>query len=390
MPENLQPPSYLDPESGEAFPLSEPRWCSPGGRPLMISALPGIGRDEIETGRRSLWRYAASLPLPVAAPISLGEGFTPLVERDIGGLRALCKLEWVSPSGSFKDRGVSVMLSVLRQQGITAVLEDSSGNGGAAVATYAAAGGLRAKILVPAATQPGKTVQMRAHGAEVELIEGPREAAADEAIRQSSQLFYASHNWQAFFLQGTKTLAYELWEDLGFRAPDNVIMPMGAGSNVLGCDIGFSELVRSRQIAKLPRLFGVQPGRCAPIHASFQNGREEPVPVEIGPTLAEGTAIAKPVRLREVVQALRRSGGGTVALSEDAIEQALWQSAKSGLYIEPTSAGVIAAFQKLRASGIVSPNETTVLVLTGSGLKATARIAELLKSSAPARALTGS
>lgn len=380
MPRDLQPPVYLDPESGEAFPLSEPRWCSPDGRPLMISALPGIARDEIDTTRRSLWRYAASLPLPVEAPISLGEGLTPLIEREIAGVRALCKLEWVSPSGSFKDRGVSVMLSVLRQQGITAVLEDSSGNGGAAVATYAAAGGMRAKILVPASTQPGKTVQMRAHGAEVELIDGPREAAADEAIRQSSEIFYASHNWQPFFLQGTKTLAYELWEDLGFQAPDNIIMPMGAGSNVLGCDIGFSELLRAGQIAKLPRLFGVQPSRCAPIHASFQTGSEEPVPVETGPTLAEGTSIAQPVRLREVLRALRRSGGGTVALGEDIIEQALWQSASLGLYAEPTSAGVVAAFRHLRAGGTVSPKETTVLVLTGSGLKATARIADLLES----------
>lgn len=380
MPRDLQPPSYLDPESGEAFPLPEPRWCSPDGRPLMISALPGIGRDEIDTTRRSLWRYAASLPLPVATPISLGEGLTPLIEREIDGLRVLCKLEWVSPSGSFKDRGVSVMLSVLRQQGIAAVLEDSSGNGGAAVATYAAAGGMSAKILVPASTQPGKTVQMRAHGAEVELIDGPREAAANEAIRQSSEIFYASHNWQPFFLQGTKTLAYELWEDLGFQAPDNIIMPMGAGSNVLGCDIGFSELLRAGQIAKLPRLFGVQPRRCAPIHAIFQSGSEEPVPVETGPTLAEGTAIAQPVRLREVLRALRRSGGGTVALGEDIIEQALWQSASLGLYAEPTSAGVLAAFRHLRAGGAVSPKETTVLVLTGSGLKATARIAELLES----------
>lgn len=118
---------------------------------------------------------------------------------------------------------VSVMLSVLRQQGVTAVLtavlEDSSCNGGAAVATYAAAGGMRAKILVPASTQPGKTVQMRAHCAKVELIDGPRQATADEAIRQSDQLFYASYNWQAFFLEGTKTLAYELWEDLASALP---------------------------------------------------------------------------------------------------------------------------------------------------------------------------
>ncbi|KRE11579.1 pyridoxal-5'-phosphate-dependent protein subunit beta [Bosea sp. Root483D1] len=379
MQHDRRTPAYLDPESGEAFSIAEPRWRSPAGRALMITPLPGMARDEIDTSRRSLWRYGASLALPVDAPITLGEGLTPLVERDLGGLRVLCKLEWVSPSGSFKDRGVSVMLSVLRQQGVMAVLEDSSGNGGAAVATYAAAGGMRAKILVPASTQPGKTVQMRAHGAEVELVEGPRQATADEAIRQSHRLFYASHNWQAFFLEGTKTLAYELWEDLGFRAPNNVIMPMGAGSNVLGCDIGFGELLRAGQITKLPRLFGVQPARCAPIHASFQAGSERAVAIETGPTIAEGTAIAQPVRLREVLQALRRSRGGTVALSEEAIEQAVWQSAEAGLYVEPTSAGVIGAFRQLQANGDILPGETTILVLTGSGLKATSRISELME-----------
>jgi threonine synthase len=371
-------PAYLDMETGAHLPLDRPVWRSASGRPLMITPLPGIRRGEIDTGRRSLWRYHRSLPVTVADPISLGEGLTPLVERRIDGIEALCKLEWVMPTGSFKDRGASVMLSVLRQQGIDAVLEDSSGNGGAAIAGYAAAGGMRAKILVPASTQPGKTVQMRAYGAEVELVEGPRQATADEAVRQSDAIFYASHNWQAFFLQGTKTLAYELWEDLGFRAPDNVIIPMGAGSNVLGCDLGFGELLRAGEIDRLPRLFGVQPERCAPIHASFVAGVDTPVPVEVGPTIAEGTAIAQPVRLKEVLSAIRRSGGATVAVSEQAIEAGLWQLAKAGLYVEPTSASTIAALKHLHTTGAIRPGETTVLVLTGSGLKATQRVAQLM------------
>ena len=125
------------------------------------------------------------------------------------------------------------------------------GNGGAAIAAYAAAGGIKAKILVPATTQPGKTVQMRAYGAEVELIPGTRQDTADEAQRQAERMFYASHNWQAFFLQGTKTLAYELWEDLGFRAPDNVLIPTGAGSNVLGCDIASAN--EARRSPRQPR-----------------------------------------------------------------------------------------------------------------------------------------
>jgi threonine synthase len=198
------------------------------------------------------------------------------------------------------------------------------------------------------------------------------------AVRQSDRIFYASHNWQAFFLQGTKTLAYEMWEDLAFRAPDNVIIPMGAGSNVLGCDIGFGELMRAGEIDRLPRLFGVQPERCAPIHASFLAGVDVPVPVETGPTVAEGTAIAQPVRLREVIAALRRSGGATVAVSEQAIIQGVWQLARAGFYVEPTSASAVAALRQLHATGIVKPEEVTVVVLTGSGLKATQTVAELM------------
>lgn len=371
-------PAYVDPASGHRYPISEPRWRSDAGAPLMITALPGIGRDTINTGERSLWRYAAALPVAVPKPITMGEGCTPLVARKWRGAPALFKLEWFSPTGSFKDRGASVMLSILRSQGVTRVLEDSSGNGGAAIAAYSAAGGLAAKILVPASTSPDKTVQARAHGAEIELISGTRQDVSDAAVRQAATIVYAGHNWQPFFLQGTKTLAYELWEDLKFHAPDNVIIPTGAGSNVLGCDIGFSELRRRSEIARLPRLFAAQPENCAPLHASFVAGSDDLTPVEVRPTIAEGASIAIPVRAREVLAAVRRSGGATVAVSEAEIEAALFELARIGLYAEPTSALAAGAFTKLLETGVIHRMETTVIVLTGSGLKTTRRIGEFM------------
>ena len=270
------------------------------------------------------------------------------------------------------------MLSILRAQGVTKVLEDSSGNGGAAIAAYAAAGGLGAKILVPASTSTDKIVQMRAYGAEVELVPGTRQDVSDAAERQAATIVYAGHNWQPLFLQGTKTLAYELWEDLKFKRPDNVIIPTGAGSNIMGCDIGFSELLRCGEIASLPRLFAAQPENCAPLHASFMAGADDLTAVEVRPTIAEGASIAKPVRAREVLAALRRSSGGTMAVSEAEIEKALFELGRVGLYAEPTSALAAAAFTKLLEGGIVQPSETTVLVLTGSGLKTTRRIGELM------------
>ena len=371
-------PAYLDPRTGRTFPLSVPRWCGDDQAPLFLTPLPGLTRGQIDGAERSLWRYRAALPFQVDSPISMGEGMTPLITRSLHGARVHLKCDWMMPTGSFKDRGASVMLSLLRAQGITHVLEDSSGNGGAAVAGYAAAGGMRATIMAPSSTSPGKTVQMRAYGAEMRLIPGSRQDTADAAVRAADRIFYASHNWQPFFLQGTKTLAYELWEDLGFQAPDTIITPCGAGSNVLGCAIGFSELLRAGEIDRMPRIFAVQPAHCGPIAAAFLAGTDAEIPTLIAPTIAEGTAIAHPIRRPEVIAALRESRGGAVLVSEAAIESALFDLARMGIYVEPTSAQVVAGLERLLAAGTIGPEETTVLVMTGGGLKATTRISELM------------
>lgn len=367
-----QNPAYLDPVDGSRYPLELPRWRSDAGRPLLVTPGPGIGRADVDSNDRSLWRYRAALPVEVSRPITLGEGCTPLVEREWEGAAAHFKLEWFSPSGSFKDRGASVMLSMLRQQGIAHVLEDSSGNGGAAVAAYGAAGGLGVTVFAPASTSPAKLVQSRAYGAEVRLVEGPREASQQAAIAAAGDApgsaFYASHNWQPFFLEGTKTLAYELWEDLGFRAPDHVIVPVGAGSSLLGCAFGFRELLRAGQIDRLPRLHAAQPLNCSPVDAAFHGEVERAVL----PTVAEGTAIRHPLRLAQLLEALRETGGQTVAVTEDQILRAREELARAGMYAEPTSASAAAALTELRTRGAVRPGETVVVVLTGSGLKAVA------------------
>lgn len=371
--------SYVDPRNGQTYPLDLPRWCSDARTPLLVTPGAGISRDDIERQTRSLWRYRASLPVEIAAPITMGEGCTPLVQRSWGDLRPFFKLEWFNPTGSFKDRGTAVMLSFLRQIGVDAVLEDSSGNGGSSVAGFGAAGGIRVKVLAPASTSPAKIAQVRAYGAEVQLVEGPREESEAEAIRQSDRTFYASHNWHPFFLEGTKSLAYEIWEDLGFRAPDNIIMPVGAGSSLLGCAFGFRELLRAGQIAKLPRLFGAQPLNCSPIDASFQAGVDTPVARDVHRTIAEGTAIRQPLRLREIIGALRESGGSTVALTEQEIVTALGQLARQGLFAEPTCASAAAALDRLSSAGSIKAGETTVVIVTGTGLKAASTVADLVQ-----------
>jgi threonine synthase len=368
-----EPVRYLDPRSGRSWPLDPPRWCADDRAPLLVTDLPGFAAADVVRERRSIWRYAAALPF-CPEPVTLGEGCSPLLEAKLPAGMALLKCEWFMPSGSFKDRGASVMLSGLHAQGVAEVLEDSSGNGGAAVATYAAAAGMRATIFVPASTSPAKTVQARAAGAAIELIAGSRQDCADAALAASARLFYASHNWHPFFLHGTKTLAFELWEDLGHRAPDNVVIPCGAGSNVLGCWIGFSELLRGGAIARMPRLFAVQPAACGPIARAFLGLPEAPP----RPTIAEGTAIAQPIRLPECLDALRRSDGGAVLCEEEEIREAALSLARRGFYVEPTCAQAAAGFAQLRASGAIAERETTVLVLTGTGLKSTPRYAEWL------------
>jgi threonine synthase len=370
--------NYVDPSTGRTYPLATARWCGEDGHYLNLGPGQGLGRDDIDPGRDSVWRYAKALLVDAEDAVSMGEGWTPLVAGVWAGAPVLFKLEFLMPTGSFKDRGMTVMVSYLRSHGVDRVLEDSSGNAGASLSAYAAAGGLSCRILVPETASFPKIAQIAACGADVVTIPGTRQDVADEALRQSAKIFYASHNWQPMFVEGVKTLAYELWEQLAFNTPDNVVVPLGYGSNVLGCERGFDELVRRGEIDRRPRLFGVQAANCAPYHAAFRAGVEHLVPTTITPTIAEGIASAKPARVVEVLRAVRESGGAIVAVEEAEIVEALASLARKGFYVEPTAAAAAAGLSRLLASGAIRRTETTVLVLTGSGLKASAAIGELL------------
>ena len=371
--------SYVDPSTGRSYPLTEARWRADNGHYLNLAPAPGLRRADIETSRRSVWRYAAALRVDIEHAISLGEGGTPLVGGRWDGVPVLYKLEFMMPTGSFKDRGMTVMVSYLWSRGVERVLEDSSGNAGASLSAYAAAAGLACRILVPETASYPKIAQIAAAGADVVTIKGSRQDVAEAALRQSGEIFYASHNWQPFFVEGIKTLAYELWEQLGFAAPDNLVVPLGYGSNVLGAERGFEELRRNGEIARGPRLFGVQAARCAPYEAAFRAGGDSLVPTAIAPTIAEGIATARPTRVAEVLHAVRESGGAIVAVEEAEIVEALRGLARRGLYVEPTSAVAAAGLTRLLAGGAIRSHETTVMVLTGTGLKASAAIGELLK-----------
>jgi threonine synthase len=369
---------YVDPSTGETYPLTEARWRADNGHYLNLAPAEGLRRKDIDASCHSVWRYARALLVEAEHAVSLGEGWTPLVDGHWDGAPVRFKLEFMMPTGSFKDRGMTVMVSYLKSRGVDRVLEDSSGNAGASLSAYAAAAGLTCRILVPETASYPKIAQIAACGADVVTIAGSRQDVAEAALRQSAEMFYASHNWQPFFLEGTKTLAYELWEQSGFQAPDNLVVPLGYGSNVLGADRGFAELAHTGEIAAGPRLFGVQAARCAPYAAAFRAGVEHLVPTDVAPTVAEGIATSKPTRVAEVLRAVRRSGGSIVAVEEAEIVEALRGLARRGLYVEPTSAVAAAGLTRLIADGSIRPHERTVLVLTGSGLKASSITGELL------------
>ena len=370
--------NYIDAATGATYPLDKPRWCGDGGSYLNLGDAPGLTRDEIDTSRRSVWRYAKALLVDSADAVTLGEGWTPLICGKLDGIAVTMKLEFMMPTGSFKDRGMTTLITYLKSRGITRVLEDSSGNAGASMAAYSAAAGMQSRILVPETASYPKIAQMAATGADVVTIKGSRQDVADAALRYAKEIFYASHNWQPFFLEGTKTLAYELWEQLGFRIPDNIVFPVGYGSNVCGCERGFAELKRRGEIDRLPRLFGVQAANCAPYYAAFKAGGEELVPTDVTTTIAEGIASSKPTRVRDVLRAIRNSGGSLLAVTEEEIVSALGALARQGLYVEPTSAAAAAGLRQLFRDNAIAPEQTTVLVLTGSGLKASEKIGELL------------
>jgi len=369
---------YHCPGCGANLPATRPIWRCACGSHLSLAPGSGLARGDIAGGEASLWRYRRALALQGPPRVSLGEGWTPLVERSWEGVSVHVKLESQMPTGSFKDRGTAVMLSHLIEVGVGPIHEDSSGNAGSSIATYAAAAGLPCRIYVPATAPRGKIVQIAATGAEVCVIPGTRQAVTEAALAAIGESFYASHNWQPFFIEGTKTLAYELWEQLGFRVPDNILVPTGYGSNILGLERGFDEIEGRGEITTRPRLFAVQAANCAAFAAAWAAGAEGYVPFTPGATAADGIATVKPVRTVEVLRALRRSGGGVVAVPESDIAPALKALGHLGLFVEPTAATAGAALSLLLHDGTISAAETTIVVLTGHGLKATDKIAELL------------
>jgi len=315
----------------------------------------------------TLWRYREAIPILQDEHIlSMGEGFTPLEEMEFNGHRVLLKIDYLFPTGSYKDRGATVLVSKLRELGIRKVVEDSSGNAGSAIAAYCARAGIECEIYVPQSTSSGKLVQIQAYGATFKKVEGSREKTAEVAKEAASKIYYASHCWNPFFLHGTKTFAFEIWEQMGWKAPDALVLPVGHGTLLLGAYIGFKELNEAGKVERIPRLVGIQSTACAPLYQAFKKGWRETLPIEKKETMAEGIAIANPVRGSQILEAIRETNGEILTVTEKEIGVALKQMSRKGHFIEPTSAATIAGLKKYLKN---IKKEVVVSTLTGMGLK---------------------
>jgi len=338
--------------------------CPECGGPWELSGQPPFDAAAIDTTTWSLWRYAAMLP--DVPPVTLGEGGTPLVPVTVPAGTFRAKLEFLSPTGSYKDRGTALLVSHLRALGVEEVVEDSSGNAGASLAAYAAAAGLRARVFVPGHASAAKKRQIAGMGAEVVEVPGGRGAAAAACRREIGRATYASHCWNPVFLSGQSTCAWEIWEQLGGTLPDAVVCPVGQGNLFLGLARGFAALVEAGLAPDVPRMYAVQSAACAPVARAWRTGLPGPAAVDEGVTIAEGILTSRPVRGDEIMRVLRRTGGAALAVTDDEVRAAQHSLRGAGLSVEPTSAVPVAALSLLRDQ---LAGAEVVVPLTGSGLK---------------------
>jgi len=315
-------------------------------------------------------RYRNMLPLQQnIEPVSFNECFTPLEQIKINNKPFFLKHDYLLPSGSYKDRGASVLISVAKSKNIKQIIEDSSGNAGASMAAYAAKAGINCRILVPQATSEVKTAQISAYQAELIKVQGDRDNTTQEALKQAENTYYASHIFNPLFCQGIKTLAYEICEQLNWKSPENIITPAANGTLVIGLYLGFNELYQSQIIPFIPRIIAIQASNCAPLSYFLKYQNLEGFTKN--ETIAEGIAIGNPARLRQITEIINKTKGIIITVEETEIISEWKKAMKNGILIEPTSAVVFAAMNS-KLTNDLSGN--TVIMLTGSGLKSLSKL----------------
>ncbi|MCY4021423.1 MAG: pyridoxal-phosphate dependent enzyme [Chloroflexi bacterium] len=329
---------------------------------LDLAGLPAFDPKLIQVDDYSLWRYAAMLP--VQKRFSLGEGMTPLAPVELDGDSFLAKLDYLNPTGSYKDRGTTTLMNHIVGFDVPEVIDNSSGNAGASIAAYASLAGIRARIYVPSATavESKKKLISLFGGAIVES----RQPVAD-VYAAAQTVTYASHAWSPWFVLGQMTVAWETWEQMGGRAPDAVATPVGHGGLFLGFYRGFRALQEAGLIEAMPRMIAVQSSGVDPVVQAWEQGLESPPTVSASPSVADGILVDAPVRGPQILSALYQTEGCALRVDNESIRTAQRRMTGKGLIIEMTSAVVTAALPQIRQR--TGGDATVVLAFTGNGLK---------------------
>ncbi len=341
--------------------------CPSCGQPLAVQLYFDFEVGKIRRRDYTVWRYANFFPyVKEKEIITLGEGWTPLI--DSGNVHF--KLENLNPTGSFKDRGSTVLISTLHKLVKNAegyISEDSSGNAGASIAAYAARAGLKAKIYVPENVSGPKFNQIQFYGAEIVKVSGGRSKVAEEAQKTEKGKFYVGHILHPLFRDGIRSLAYEIAEQLDWHVPEHVYLPVSAGTLLSGVIYGFKHLVESNVIEDMPEIVACQTRQVSPLYHSFKNLSY--TPPERVTSIADALVSVNPPLLNLMVEHLREANGDAVMVEEDEIFNAFIELARKGFFVEPSSAVAYAAYKKQLKNKEASKDDKTVIILTGTGLK---------------------
>lgn len=365
-------------DSGQIYSTEKPIWHGINQELLDISGKIHFDQKKIKNASNTLWRYFEALPINDKDNIvSFDEGLTPLINLKLqNGINTKIKCDYLFPTGSYKDRGASVLMSKLKEWNVKHIVQDSSGNAGAAIAAYAAKAGIPCDIFLPNETPESKVAQIQAYGANIIRVNGNRKQTAAVTFEAAQKSYYASHSFNPFFFQGTKTFAYEICEQLSWKSPDVVVLPAGNGTLLLGCYIGFKELAELGIIKKIPKLIAVQSQNCSPLVYINENPHFDANLFEGKGTIAEGIAIPNPVRLKQMLHAVIETNGEIITVSDIEIAKTWKWLASNGHFIEPTSAATIAGLNKFTEG--LSNELNIVSVFTGSGLKSIDKIQKIL------------
>ncbi len=319
--------------------------CSCGGLFELDFVEPDWDASLIDRDCWSIFRYRRFMAVDDEAwrSVTMGEGMTPIIEFAPG---VLFKMDYFMPTLSFKDRGAATLVSHMASIGVKTCVQDSSGNGGNAVAAYCARAGIACDIYVPQGTSPKKITMIESHGARVHVIEGTRDHCADVCRKEVFEhgAYYANHVYNPYFYEGMKAYIYETLEQLG-RIPANILVPLGNGTLFIGVIKALEHLQRSGVIKAFPNIIAIQSANCDPFCQGVQQGLDVPAEVDVKPTIAEGIAIGKPMRGREIMSMIKRHNVRVVTAPEDKILECRARIARRGIFCEHTTAANLAAYE---------------------------------------------